>query len=87
MCIFRNFFTRKTRWVELETFYSLDRMEEICTFLTENSIPHKVRAALLPAAPNSAFPAAGAARSMWYVSVREEDAARVQHYLHTERDY
>ena len=36
---------------------------------------------------NSVFPAAGAVRSMWYLSVHVEDAPRVQHYLHTECDY
>lgn len=89
MCIFKNFprFSGCTRWVELETVYSLDRMDTICAFLTENHIPHKVRAALLPAGANTVFPAVGTARSLWYLSVREADAARVQHYLHTERDY
>ena len=87
MCIFNHFFRRKTRWVELETVYSLDRIDAICAFLTENHIPHKVRAALLPVGANAVFPAVGAARSLWYLSVREADVPRVQHYLHTERDY
>lgn len=73
-------------WVELETVYPADRMEQICTFLTENHIPHKVRAALLPAV-NSVFPAVGTARSLWYLSVRQQDISRAQHYIHTERDY
>ena len=32
-------------------------------------------------------PGGRAARSLWYLSVREADVPRVQHYLHTERDY
>lgn len=64
MCIFKKFplFSGCTRWVELETVYSLDRIDEICAFLTENHIPHKVRAALLPAGANTVFPAVGTAR-------------------------
>lgn len=84
--LFQTLFPDRSPWVELETVYSADRMEEICTFLTENHIPHKVRAALLPAV-NSVFPAVGTARSLWYLSVRRQDVSRVQHYIHAQRDY
>ena len=86
MSLFAALFRNHSPWIELETVYSADRMEQICTFLTENHIPHKVRAALLPAV-NSIFPAVGTARSLWYLSVRQQDISRVQHYIHTERDY
>lgn len=76
MLIFERFTKSRTRWVEFETVYTLDRMDSICLHLTEKQIPHKVRAALLPAGTGSVFPAS--ARSLWYLSVHEEDARRAQ---------
>lgn len=86
MSIFAILFRDQASWIELETVYSADRVEEICAFLTENHIPHKVRTALLPAV-NSVFPAVCAAKPQWYLSVRRQDISRVQHYIHAGRDY
>ena len=74
MLIFELFTKSRTRWVEFETVYTLDRMDSICLRLTEKQIPHKVRAALLPAGTGSVFPAS--ARSLWYL--HEEDVSRAQ---------
>ena len=76
MLIFELFTKSRTRWVEFETVYTLDRMDLICLCLTEEQIPHKVRAALLPAGIGSVFPAS--TRSLWYLSVHEEDVSRAQ---------
>ena len=76
MLIFELFTKSRTRWVEFETVYTLDRMDSICLRLTEKQIPHKVRAALLPAGSGSVFPAS--ARSLWHLSVHEEDVSRAQ---------
>lgn len=76
MLIFELFTKSRTRWVEFETVYTLDRMDSICLCLTEEQITHKVRAALLPAGTGSVFPAS--TRSLWYLSVREEDVSRAQ---------
>ena len=74
MLIFELFTKSRTCWVEFETVYTLDRMDSICLRLTEKQIPHKVRAALLPAGTGSVFPAS--ARSLWYLSVHEKDVSR-----------
>ena len=76
MLIFERFIRNRTRWVEFEIVYTLDRMDSICLRLTEKQIPHKVRAALLPAGTGSVFPAS--TRSLWYLSVHEEDVSRAQ---------
>ena len=83
MPIFETFFTKRSRWVTLETLYNAERVDAICLYLTEQHIPHRVRAAMLPAGCGSPFPA----RSLWYLSVREQDAARVRHYLRTEANF
>lgn len=76
MPIFDNFFEKRSRWIEFETVYSIERMDSIRMRLADAQIPHKVRAALLPAGVNSVFSAARS--SMWYLSVQEEDAGRAQ---------
>ena len=79
MLIFELFTKSRTRWVEFETVYTLDRMDSICLRLTEKQIPHKVRAALLPEGSGSVFPAS--TRSLWYLSVHEKDVSRTQRYV------
>ena len=76
MLIFELFTRSRTRWVEFETVYTIDCMDSICLRLTEEQIPHKVRAALLPAGTGSVFPAS--TRSLWYLSVPEEDVSRAR---------
>lgn len=76
MLIFELFTKSRTCWVEFETVYTLDRMDSICLRLTEKQIHHKVRAALLPAGTGLVFPAS--TRSLWYLSVHEEDVSRTQ---------
>ena len=76
MLIFELFTKSRIRWVEFETVYTLNCMDSICLCLTEEQIPHKVRAALLPAGTGSVFPAS--TRSLWYLSVPEEDVSRAQ---------
>lgn len=76
MRLFEKFIRKQTRWVEFETVYTLERMDSLCLRLAEEQIPHKVRAALLPAGVNSAFPAAVC--SLWYLSVPEEEVHRAQ---------
>lgn len=77
MPVFEKFIKKRTRWIEFETVYNLDRMDLICLRLTEEHIPHKVRAALLPAGIASVFPA------LWYLSVPEEDVPRAQQCIRT----
>lgn len=81
----KEIFRKKNVWVELETFYTSERMERIGTVLAENDIPYKVRAALLPVPLNAVTPLGTAAQSLWYLSVRPEDASRVHHLLRQER--
>lgn len=81
MLIFEQFTRNRTRWVEFEIVYTLDRMDSICLRLTEKQISHKVRAALLPAGTGSVFPAS--TRSLWYLSVHEEDVSRAQRCVRT----
>ena len=76
MRIFERLRKKYPRWIEFETVYTLERIDSICLHLTEEHIPHKVRAALLPAGISSVFPAA--TRSLWYLSVYEEDVSRAQ---------
>lgn len=76
MLIFERFTRNRTCWVEFETVYTLDRMDSICLRLAEKQIPHKVRAALLPAESGSVFPSS--TRSLWYLSVHEENVSRAQ---------
>lgn len=76
MHIFEKLMRKPARWVELETVYTLERMDAICLRLTEEQIPHRVRAALLPTGISSVFPAC--TQSLWYLSVPEEDASRAQ---------
>ncbi len=77
-------FPKREKWVEFDTLYSVERLEQLRFFMAENHIPHKVRAALLPVPLNTPLPSC-AARSLWYISVHPEDVHRVQYYLHTER--
>ena len=77
---------RKEQWVEFDTLYSTQRLERLRIFMTENNIPYKVRAALLPVPLNTPMPSCAMTRSLWYVAVRSGDVYRVQHYLRTERD-
>lgn len=81
----KEIFRKKNVWVELETFYTSERMERIGAMLAENDIPYKVRAALLPVPLNAATPLGTAAQSLWYLSVRPEDASRVHQLLRQER--
>lgn len=76
MRIFERLNKKRSHWIEFETVYTLERMDSICLRLTEEHIPHRVRAALLPAGISSIFPAA--TRSLWYLSVQEEDVSRAQ---------
>ena len=79
-------FPPREKWIELDTLYSLERLEQLRFFLAENHIPYKVRAALLPAPLNAPMPSGAAMRSLWYVAVHPADVHRVQCYLRTERD-
>mgnify|MGYP004499934041 CR=1 FL=1 len=45
---------RKEQWVEFDTLFSTQRLERLRIFMTENNIPYKVRAALLPVPLNPA---------------------------------
>lgn len=76
MRIFDSFIRKQFHWVEFETVYTLERMDVICLRLAEEQIPHKVRAALLPAGINAVFPAT--TRSLWYLSVQEQDVSRAR---------
>lgn len=77
---------RKEQWVEFDTLYSTQRLERLRTFMAENNIPYKVRAALLPVPLNTPMPTGAMTKSLWYIAVRSGDVHRVQHYLRTERD-
>ena len=79
----KRFFVKREKWIEFDTLYSVERLEQLRLFMTENHIPHKVRAALLPVPLNTPMPSGVAARSLWYVAVHPEDVHRVQHYLRT----
>ena len=86
MNFLKSILERKEQWVEFDTLYSTPRLERLRTFMAENKIPFKVRAALLPVPLNTPMPTGAMIRSLWYISVRSGDVHRVQHYLRTERD-
>lgn len=83
MNFLKSIFGKKEPWVEFETLYSTQRLR---TFMAENNIPYKVRAALLPVPLNTPMPTGAVTQSLWYVAVRSGDVHRVRHYLRTERD-
>lgn len=56
MSILKRIFGKKETWTELETLYTLERLEYIRTVLTEAGITYKVRAALLPIASSTVAP-------------------------------
>lgn len=85
MSILKRIFSKKETWTELETLYTLERLEYIRTVLTEAGIPYKVRAALLPIASSTAAPLGTAAQSLWYLSVHPDDVGKVHQYLRQER--
>ena len=85
MNIFKMIFKPKEKWTELETLYTLDRLEYIRTVLTEAGIPYKVRAALLPIASSTVAPLGTATQSLWYLSVHPDDVGKVHQYLRQER--
>ena len=82
MRVFAQFFHTRPRWIKLQTLYSAERVDAVCLFLAERHIPCRVRAAILPTG-GMGVPA----RSLWYLSVQEHDASRVEHYLRTEGDF
>lgn len=41
-------FPKREKWIEFDTLYSIERLEQLRFFMVENHIPYKVRAALLP---------------------------------------
>ena len=86
MNFLKSIFWKKEQWVEFDTLYSTQRLERLRTFMAENNIPYKVRAALLPVPLNTPMPTGAMIRSLWYIAVRSGDVHRVQHYLRTERD-
>ena len=86
MNFLKSIFERKEQWVEFETLYSTQRLERLRSFMVENHIPYRVRAALLPVPLNTPMPTGAMTRSLWYVAVRSGDVHRVQHYLRTERN-
>ena len=86
MNFLKSILERKEQWVEFDTLYSTQRLELLRTFMAENNIPYKVRAALLPVPLNIPMPTGAMTQSLWYIAVRSGDVQRVQHYLRTERD-
>ena len=86
MNFLKSIFGKKEPWVEFETLYSTQRLERLRTFMAENNIPYKVRAALLPLPLNTPMPTGAMTRSLWCIAVRSGDVHRVQQYLRTERD-
>ena len=80
-------FQKKEKWIEFDTPYSTELLEQLRFFMVENHIPYKVRAALLPVPPNTPTPAVVAVRSLWYISVHPADVIRVQAYLHAEKNF
>ena len=85
MNFLKSIFGKKEPWVEFETLYSTQRLERLRTFMAENNIPYKVRAALLPVPLNTPMPSCAASHTLWYVSVHPADVHRVEYYLRTER--
>lgn len=86
MNFLKSILERKEQWVEFDTLYSTQRLELLRTFMAENNIPYKVRAALLPVPLNTPMPTGAMTQSLWYIAVCSGDVQRVQHYLRTERD-
>ena len=86
MNFLKSILERKEQWVEFDTLYSIQRLELLRTFMAENNIPYKVRAALRPVPLNTPMPTGAVTQSLWYIAVRSGDVHRVQHYLRTERD-
>lgn len=86
MNFLKSILERKEQWVEFDTLYSTQRLELLRTFMAENNIPYKVRAALLPVPLNTPMPTGAMTQSLWCIAVRSGDVQRVQHYLRTERD-
>ena len=86
MNFLKSILERKEQWVEFDTLYSTQRLELLRTFMTENNIPYKVRAALLLVPLNTPMPTGAVTQSLWYIAVRSGNVHRVQHYLRTERD-
>ena len=84
MNIFKFIFRQKEKWTELDTLYSAERMERICSCLTDHNIPYKFRAALLPVPLNTAAPLGTMAQSVWYLSAHPADVGKVHHYLRQE---
>ena len=87
MNFLKSIFWKKEQWVEFDTLYSTQRLERLRTFMAENNIPYKVRAALLPVPLNTPMPSCAASQSLWYVSVHPEDVHQVEYYLRTERSF
>ena len=83
--LFESSFQKREKWIEFDTLYSIERLEQLRFFMVENHIPYKVRAVLLPVPLNAPMPSCAASRSLWYVSVHPEDVHRVEYYLRTER--
>ena len=86
MNFLKSILERKEQWVEFDTLYSIQRLELLRTFMAENNIPYKVRAALLPVPLNTPMPTGAMTQSLWYIAVCSGAVQRVQHYLRTERD-
>ena len=55
MNFLKSIFGKKEPWVEFDTLYSTQRLEQLHFFMVENHIPYKVRAALLPVPLNSSI--------------------------------
>ena len=87
MNFLKSLFQKRKRWIEFETLYSIERLEQLRFFMVENRIPYKVRAALLLLPLNTPMPSCAASRSLWYVSVHPEDVHQVEYYLRTERSF
>ena len=85
MNFLKSLFQKRKRWIEFDTLYSTQRLEQLRFFMAENNIPYKVLAALLPVPLNTPMPSCAASRSLGYVSVHPEDVHQVEYYLRTER--
>lgn len=53
-------FQKREKWIEFDTLYSIERLEQLRFFMVENHIPYKVRAALLPVPLNAPMPSCAA---------------------------
>lgn len=81
--IFCTIFRARKAWIELDTLYSAERREGICSYLTDRGIPYKMRAAQLPM--NGTVPIGALAMPMWYLSVHPGDVEKVSHYQRGEQ--